>query len=146
VSHRGISERQSDRQSGIEDSEITVSAHSVLAVLTAQVGVLGLLLSGSVYLQTLSVSSAPKWGADGWVMLLLGVAYLVLAYGLWGLQRWVHVCSVITLVTVLIAGIVGALGYTPMDLGFMLVIFLCCSINLAIIGWFYWSRMAGKSS
>ena len=54
---------------------------SILAILTAQVGVLALMLSGSVFLQSTSDVYSMDWGIKGLMMLLLGLAYLVLAYG-----------------------------------------------------------------
>jgi hypothetical protein len=109
---------------------------SILAILTAQVGVLALMLSGSVFLQSISDVYNMAWGAKGLMMLLLGLAYLVLAYALWVLRSWTRLYSYLTLVITLVAAIINTLENKILDLGFVLVFFMCCSLNFCIIAWF----------
>ena len=109
---------------------------SILAILTAQVGVLALMLSGSVFLQATSDVYSSGWGPKGLMMLLLGLAYLVLAYGLWILHGWAHVYSYLTLVITVVAAIVNTLDNKILDLGFVLVFFMCSGLNFCIIAWF----------
>jgi uncharacterized membrane protein (DUF2068 family) len=110
---------------------------SILAILTAQAGLLALFLSGSVFLQTFALASTHSWGLNGLMMLLIGVAYLVLAYGLWRIRRWAKWFSYVSLLTVLTAGIVNTLDNKMLDLGFALVFFLCCAVNFVIAAWFF---------
>jgi len=111
---------------------------SILAILTAQAGLLALLMSGSVFLQAHAISSTStnQWGLTGLMMLLIGLTYLILAYGLWGLHRWARWFSFVTLLTVLTAGIVNTLDNKILDLGFVLVFFLCCAVNFVIAAWY----------
>ncbi len=119
---------------------------SILAILTAQAGLLALFLSGSVFLQARGVASTSQWGINGLMMLIIGLAYLTLAYGLWGIQRWARLFSYITLLTVLAAAIVNTLDNKMMDLGFVLVFFVCCSINFVISGWFMLNGMRKQAT
>ena len=113
---------------------------SILAILTVQVGVLALMLSGSVFLQSTSAAHSMDWGIKGLMMLLLGLAYLVLAYGLWALQSWARIYSFVTLVIVLVVAVVNTMDEKLLDLGFVLVFFMCCCINFVIIAWFFLAR------
>ena len=109
---------------------------SILAILTAQAGLLALLLSGSVLLQATADANTIEWGFKGFMMLLVGMAYLLLAYGLWSLQSWTRVYSFATLTLVLAAGIINTMDDKLLDLGFVLVFFMCCAVNFVITAWF----------
>ena len=109
---------------------------SILAILTAQAGLLALLLSGSVFLQATADSSSMEWGLKGFMMLLIGIAYLALAYGLWTLQSWTRLYSFVTLAIVLVTGIFNTMDDKLLDLGFVLVFFICCAVNFVIAAWF----------
>lgn len=117
---------------------------AILAILTAQAGLLALFLSGSVLLQTTSNASTMEWGFKGLMMLLVGLAYLVLAYGLWSLQSWTRVYSFATLAVVLAAGIINTMDDKLLDLGFVLVFFMCCAVNFVITAWFLLSGVQEK--
>jgi uncharacterized membrane protein (DUF2068 family) len=117
------------------ENQRTIGA-SILAILTAQAGLLALFLSGSVWLQTLASTSHTDWGLKGVMMLLIGTTYLVMAYGLWSSQSWARIFSYFTLATVMVAGILNTMDDKVLDLGFALVFFMCCCVNFVIIGWF----------
>lgn len=115
---------------------------SILVVLTLQAALLALMLSGSGYLQAISVSGTTAWGLEGFLMLLIGIIYLIMAYGVWSPVRWTYASSVVILIALIGAAVLNSL-YTETSLAFGLVIFMCFSINFAIISWFFWSRNKG---
>ena len=109
---------------------------SIFAILISQVGLLALLLSFSVFLQTESTVATMAWGIKGLMMLVVGVAYLVLAFGLWTQKPWSRIYSWVTLAIVLISAIVNTMDDKVLDLGFVLVFFICCAANFVLIAWF----------
>jgi uncharacterized membrane protein (DUF2068 family) len=126
-----------EKRTSIEPGSQRTIGASILALLTSQVGLLALFLSGSSYLQASVSAQAPAWGGKGLMMLLMGITYLVLAYGLWSQHRWSRVFSILKFSSIISAALVYALDANPVELDFVLVFFMCMSINLAIIAWFY---------
>ena len=131
-----VAESQNQRSVGI----------SILALLTAQVGLLALLFSGSVFLKTSVNATVSEWDSAEMLMLLIGIAYLVLAYGLWTLQRWTRLYAIVTLAAVLVAGILNTMDNKLMDLGAVLVFSICWSVNIVVIVWFQLPGIRGKFS
>jgi len=66
-----------------------------------------------VSLQATADANIVEWGFKGFMMLLVGLAYLLLA-----------------------AGIINTMDDKLLDLGFVLVFFMCCAVNFVITAWF----------
>jgi len=70
-------------------------------------------------------------------MLLIGLAYLLLAYGLWGQRNWTRKFSFYTLAFVVLASVLKTMNDKILELDFVLVFFLCCVVNFVIAAWFF---------
>ena len=107
----------------------------MLALFCALVGLLALFLGGSLVLMGMARDSAGVPLGHVAVMSLLGLAYLLLAWGLWKLNRWVKPYSIVVLVLLVIALVMDTGTDAVMELSDVLVFFLAALVNMAVVAW-----------
>lgn len=90
---------------------------TIIAVILAIQGILGI-IAGIMLLS----ASGGVFGTLGIITLILGVLYLVLAYGLWTLKTWAYWGTIILEILALLNGILG-LGMHSFATGIFSLIF-----------------------
>ncbi|NIP18918.1 MAG: hypothetical protein GWM87_12745 [Xanthomonadales bacterium] len=111
------------------DSEDRPIGISILALITALAGVLGLFLAGSMLL----IGTGASWAASVIPLLLLGPGYLLLAWTLWSRRNWSRSLAYALLGAVLVAGLASGSPAERMDLGMTVVLVLAAAVNIAVV-------------
>lgn len=105
---------------------------SLLSLVTLLIGILGLMLSLSLLLRAYifeTFEGLPLLAAG---LLILGCAYLVLAYGLWRLKSWVRQYCLGLLVLVLMTGVVDIARSDVLAVGRTMVFALAVVVNIVV--------------
>ena len=106
---------------------------SLLALMCALVGLLGGMFSLSLVLRAQIYESFDGLDALAAGMALFGALYLVLAWGLWGLRRWLRKLAIVSLPIMAIGSLLNMQGNEVMVLGTVLIFFLAFVTHLAVI-------------
>ena len=106
---------------------------SLLALMISLVGMLALMLSGSLLLRFNLEQTFNDQGMLAIGLAVFGFLYFALAYGLWAMRGWRRNFSVALFIVMTIAGLVDATGNEVMHLSTVLVFGLAFVSNLAVI-------------
>ena len=113
---------------------------SLLALMICLVGLLGLMLSGSLVLRFDLEQSLRGQGALAIGLFVFGLTYLVLAFGIWTMRSWTRKFAMTLLLVMTIAGLMDATGNEMMHLSTVLVFGLAFVSNLAVVLALYTTR------
>jgi peptidoglycan/LPS O-acetylase OafA/YrhL len=105
---------------------------SILALITALVGLLSLFMVGSLALIGSGENLPVRTGTTVATM-VLGLGYLLLAWSLWSRRAWTRLLSLALLGAALVAGILQTVQAERMDLGMTLVFVLAVAVNVAVV-------------
>jgi uncharacterized membrane protein (DUF2068 family) len=103
-----------------------------LSLLTALVGILGLMLSLSLVLRAFIFEPFEGLPVLAAGLLIFGSAYLVLAFGLWTLKSWVKLFGLVLLGLVLVTGVLDIVNSDVLALGRTMVFGLAVMTNIAV--------------
>lgn len=106
---------------------------SMLALMNALVGLLGMMFSLSLVLRAQIYESYEGLYLFAGGMAVFGALYLVLAYGLWMLRRWFRMFAIISLPVMAIGSLLNMQGNKVMVLGAVLIFFLAFLTHMAAI-------------
>ena len=108
------------------------TGRAILALITALVGVLGVLMSGAIWLMDSAAGMPADHAVVAW-LLAFGLLYLLLAYLLFTAHALAGKLAIALLVAIVVVGTQGHAGAERMALGVMLVLALAAVVSIVTI-------------
>ncbi|MFT5139334.1 MAG: hypothetical protein ACI9H8_000825 [Lysobacterales bacterium] len=106
---------------------------SIMSLMVALVGMLGLMLSLSFVLRVYVLESVEGLTGMSVGLCLFGFLYILLAYGLWTMRSWVRIFAIGLLVIMTTSGLFDTARNEILHLGTVVVFGLAFVTNLAVL-------------
>ena len=106
---------------------------SIMALMVALVGMLGLMLSLSFVLRIYVLESVDGFTGLAVGLFIFGFLYICLAFGLWAMRSWVRTFAIALLVIVTTAGLLDTARNEILHLGTVVVFGLAFVTSLAVV-------------